>query len=58
MTGAFETAASWLEFGTPEALALGEEIYELLDGLSEAALPVALAEVAAVLDAAERSEGR
>lgn len=33
MSGAFETAASWLEEGTPEAHALGEEIFGLLDFL-------------------------
>ncbi|MEV4864274.1 hypothetical protein [Streptomyces ossamyceticus] len=35
MTGAFEMAASWLEEGPPEARALGEEIYRLLDVLDE-----------------------
>lgn len=45
VTGAFEVAAGWLEEGTPEARALGEEIYPLLDALSEEEL----AEVAEAL---------
>ncbi|MEU1556778.1 hypothetical protein ABZ517_29325 [Streptomyces scabiei] len=35
MSGAFETAASWLEDGTPEARELGEEIFRLLEVFDE-----------------------
>jgi len=38
VSGAFEVAASWLEVGTPEARALGEEIYGLLDFLEAEAV--------------------
>lgn len=49
MTGAFETAASWLEEGPPDARALGEEIYRLLDVLDEEEL----AEIAEALESGD-----
>lgn len=35
MSGAFGVAAEWLEEGPPEARALGEEIFQLLDVFDE-----------------------
>ncbi|WP_217553080.1 hypothetical protein [Streptomyces sp. GbtcB6] len=53
MTGAFEVAAGWLEEGTPEARALGEEIFALLDLFDEEEV----AEVAAALESGDWEAG-
>lgn len=46
---AFGVAAGWLEEGTPEARALGAEIFELLEGCDEEEL----AEVAKALESGD-----
>lgn len=54
MSGAFETAAEWLESGTPEARELGAEIFGLLEGCDEEEL----AEVAESLESGDWEAGR
>jgi len=50
---AFGVAAEWLEEGPPEARALGEEIYALLEVLDEEEL----AEVAAAIESGDLEDG-
>lgn len=47
-------AAGWLEEGTPEARALGEEIFELLEGCDEEEI----AEVAAAMESGDWEASR